>query len=324
MVLTLLDIPKLLHIIKLYQNKESVSSRNYVQKTFNDEPVKDARFPNYFEIEKFCNELKLLEIESEKILLTELGKKILDYYDKENSINEEVKEIFIKECLFKTEIGEKIKNTFSKFYVGENQNKWYPKWEIYDLFEIPEILPILYESELLEKKDTIVEINPKYFQSIHKAQKKMSQKQLETQLQNWKIIGDVAEEIVLIFEQNRLKKEGHIEESKKVKRISSEFANAGYDIESFFEYQNKIEQIYIEVKGSSEKEFNFYWSMNELEKAREYGEKYWIYFVPEIDVKTRTSPKEPIIIQNPAEKIFNDVTFKAEIEKYHITKIDSI
>ncbi len=322
MVLTLLDIPKLLNIIKLYENKEFASSRNYVQRTFNDEPVKEARFPNYFEIEKLCSELNLIKIESEAILLTELGKKSLDYYDKENHINEKFKEIFIKECLFKTEMGEKIKNTFSKFYIGENQNIWYPKWEIYDLFEIPEILPILYESGLLEKKDTIVEINPKYFQSIHKTQKKMTQKQLEAQLQNWKNIGDVAEEIVLNFEQNRLKKEGHFVESKKVKKISSEFANAGYDIESFFEYQNKIEQIYIEVKGSSEKEFDFYWSTNELEKAREHGEKYWIYFIPEIDVETRSSPKEPIKIQNPAEKMFNDETFKIEIEKYHITKID--
>ena len=322
MVLTIFDIPRLLHIIKLY-DKEKFASRSYVQQTFNDEPVRQAKLPNYEEVEKFCKELKLLGIESEKIFLTKLGNKILEHYNKVNNDNEEFKEIFIKESLFDTEIGEKIRASFSKFYVGENQNRWCPKWEIYDLFETPEILPILYELDILEKKDTTVEINTKYFQIIKKSQKKITQDQLEKQLQNWKITGDIGEEIVLIFEKNRLKKEGHITESEKVERISDENANAGYDIESFLEHQGNMHEIYIEVKASTEKEFAFYWSANELEKAKEYGEKYWIYFVPEIDVKTRSSPREPIKIQNPAETIFKDQSFKTEIEKYHITKIDS-
>lgn len=322
MVLNLTDIPRLLSLIKLY-DKEKFASQSYVQQTFNDEPVKQARLPDYEEVEKYCKELKLLKTESEKIFLTELGEKILECYDKENSINDEFKETFIKDALFQTEIGEIIRNIFSKFYTGENQNKWYPKWEICGMFENPEILPLLYELDILVKEDTTVGINPKYFQIINKSQKKMTQKELEKQLQNWKITGEIAEEIVLEFEKNRLKKEGHFEESEKVKRISSEFANAGYDIESFFEDQNKMQEIYIEVKGSTEKKLDFYWSSNELEKAREYGEKYGIYFVSEIDIKTRTSPRDPIKIQNPAEAIFNDPSFKIESEKYHITKIDS-
>ncbi len=321
MALTLNDIPKLLHLIKLYE-KEKFASRIYVQQTYNDEPVKQARLPNYEEVEKICNELKLLKIETDEIFLTELGEKILECH-KENKISEEFKEIFIKESLIQTELGEKIRNTFSKFDTDENQNKCCPKEEIYGRFENPEILPLLYELEILLKKHIKVVINPKHASIFSKSQKKMTLKQLEIQLQNWKIIGEIAEEIVLEFEINRLKKEGHIKESEEVKRISEEFVNAGYDIESFSEHNGNINEIYIEVKGSAEKELDFYWSSNELEKAKKYGEKYWIYFISEVDVKSRLSPREPIRIQNPAEIIFNDQLFKIETEKYHITKTDS-
>lgn len=324
MTLTILDIPRLLHIIKLY-DKGKFASQSYVQQTFNDEPVKQAKLPNYKEVEKYCKELKLLEIKDEKIFLTKLGDKILECYNKEKKISEEFEEMFIKESLFNSEIGDKIRTSFSKFYVGENQSMWSPKWEISDMFDNPEILPILYELSILEKKDTTVEINPKYIEIINKSQKKLTLKQLEIQLQNWKIAGEIGEEIVLEFEKNRLKNDGHDKKSEKVEKISSEFANAGYDILSFLECEeNKFQEIYIEVKGSTGKKFEFYWSANELEKARECGEKYWIYFVPEIDVKTRSSSKELIKVQNPAVTIFDDSSFKIEIEKYHITKINSI
>lgn len=321
MVLALLDIPKLINIIKLYENKEFVSSRNYVQKTFNDQPIKEARFPNYCEIEKFCSELNIIKIESETIFLTEIGKKILAQYEKQNMIDDRTKEILIQECILTGNLGKKIIDTFSRFYIGENGKKWYPKWEIYDLFEMPDSLAILYEVGLIDKKDVTVEINSKFLKFFEfKTEKKLTLKQLENQLENWKVIGDIAEEIVLNYEQKRLKNNDHISESKKVKRISIEYTNAGYDIESFNEEQGTIYQIYIEVKGSTEKELDFYLSSNELEKAKEYGEKYWIYFVSEINVKTRLSLREPILIQNPSVSIFQDPSYNIEIEKYHITK----
>ena len=322
MVLTLNDIPKLLCLIKLYHNKQ-FASQSYVQKTFNDGPVKHAKLPNYKEIEKYCKEFKLLKIESEKIYLTNIGEKILECYDKENNINDEFKELFITESLFQTDTGEKIRNAFSKFHTDENQNQYCPIHKVYDMFENPKILPLLYELDILVKKDRIVEINSKYSQIIKKSQKKLTLKELEYQLQNRRITGEIAEEIVLEFEKNRLKKEGYVKESEKIKKISIEFANAGYDIESFLKHQGNMSEIYIEVKGSTEKEFDFYLSANEFRKAKEYGDKYWIYFVPEIDIKTRSSTKKPIMIQNPSETIFNDSSFKIEIEKYHIAEIDS-
>lgn len=323
MVLTLHDIPKLLNIIKLYENKEFASSRNYVQRTFNDEPIKEARFPNYLEIEKFCSELNLVKIESGAIFLTEIGKKILTQYKKQNMFDDKTKEILIHECLLTGELGEKITDTFSRFYIGENGKKWYPKWEIYDLFEIPDVLPILYEVGLIGKKDVTVEINPKFlkFFDESKTEKRLTLKQLENQLENWKTIGDIAEEIVLNYEQKRLENNGHISESEKVKRISVEYTNAGYDIESFSGHSDPDKpDMFIEVKGSSEKEFNFHWSTNEIKKAKEYGEKYWIYFVPEINIDTMNTESEIEKIQNPYNRIFKNKSFSKTVENYHIRK----
>lgn len=322
MTVKLRDITKFLRIVKLYHGKGK-SSRSYVQKTFNDEPVKEARLPNYSEIEKFCIELKLIETKDETIHLTELGEKILDENKDDYIISDKLKEILVRDCLLTSNLGEKILKTLSKFYI-DDEKTWYPKWEVYDLFETPEILPLLYEIDLIEKKDIIVEVNQKYFKLMDKSKstKKLSQKQLERQLQNWKITGEIAEEIVLNYEKNRLKNKGCLSESDKVKKISGEYANAGYDILSFNERASNLDahDRFIEVKGSTENNFDIHWSENEVKKSEELSDKYWLYFVIGINTKERTSSQDPIMIQNPFSNILQNSEYEKKIEGYHITK----
>ena len=209
------------------------------------------------------------------------------------------RETFIRDAVFGSEIGEKVHSALSKFDVGQDSILWYPKGEVYDLLAFPVIIPILYEIGLLEKKNDTVEINPRYMRLMH-GQKKITQKQLEIQLQNQRTVGEIGEEIVLDFEKNRLKREGCLTEASKVNRISTEFANAGYDIESFAKSKDgKIHRIYIEVKGSVGTGVDFYWSANEVKKSKEHGADYWLYFVSGIDIRTRRSSVDPIRIQNP-------------------------
>ena len=107
--------------------------------------------------------------------------------------------------------------------IGQDGILWYPKKEIYGLLTFPEIMPVLYEMNFLEKKNSIVEINPKYMHLMH-GQNKITQKQLESRLLHQKTVGEIGEEIVLDFEKNRLKREGCLTEASKVNRISTEFA----------------------------------------------------------------------------------------------------
>lgn len=325
MVVKFLDIKRFLRIVKLYKNKGN-SSRHYVQKTFNDEPVKEARLPNYSEIERFCSDSKLVEIKDKTLHLTKLGKKILDENQDNLMISDNLKEVLIHDCLLTGNIGEKIIKSLSEFYIGEDEKRWYPKWEVYNLFEVPEILPLLYEVDLIEKKDVTVEINPKYYQLINKSKivKKLTQKQLENQLRNWSKIGQIAEEIVLNYEKNRLKNKGHLAESRKVTRISREYTNAGYDITSFNGKASDlgISDRFIEVKGSTGLEFEIHWTENEIRKAQELGDKYWLYFVGGIDIKTQKTTQTPVIIQNPFQNIFQSENYIHECEIYRITKSD--
>ena len=317
MNLSISDIPRLFEIVREYG--EESASREYVQRTFNNLPIKQARLPNYAKLERLCEKLNLVRTKSDTIYLTDLGRKLFELYDSDTYKN--FNDFFIKNVVFSSEIGNQIHDAISKFYVGKHYNLYYPKDEIYRLFKSTEILPILYEVSLLKKKYDVIEINTEYLQMIVQNKRKISQNQLEVQLQNQKIIGSIAEEIVLEFERNRLIKEGHKTESAKIRQISDEFANAGYDIESFAEDKNgEIRQIFIEVKGSSGTEIDFHLSINELEKAKESKENYLIYFVSEINIKVGKSARDPIIIHDPYVTIFKSSAFTVKAEKYHIVR----
>ena len=311
------DMFEILHTVKLYM-ENGPASRKYVKDTFNDSPIRQARIPSYGEIEVLCSKLGLLSVRPSKISLTQLGERVLKYADRDE-FGEEFRETFISDVIFSSEM-EKMHSALSKFYVGQDSILWYPKEEIYDLLAFPEIMPVLYEIGLLEKKNNTVEINPKYMRLMY-GQKKITQKQLENQLLNQRTVGEIGEEIVLDFETNRLKREGYLTEASKVNRISTEFANAGYDIESFAKSRDgRIHRIYIEVKGSVGTDVDFYWSANEVKKSKEHGTDYWLYFVPDIDIRTRQSSGDLVRIQNPHKTICSDPSFKTTVEKYHVTQ----
>jgi hypothetical protein len=137
------------------------------------------------------------------------------------------------------------------------------------------------------------------------------EKDLEREKENKKMIGEIAENIVLEFEKKRLGKNGHA----KIRRISQEYANAGYDIES----DGRL----IEVKGSTGDEFDIYWSQNEIETARANGDKYWLYFVPGVDIKRKKSKKEPILIHDPITNILESDQYKVKKETLHLIKNNS-
>ena len=163
-------------------------------------------------------------------------------------------------------------------------------------------------------------VNPEFEKLISlKIKRKITLKQLERNLEQQKKIGNIAEEIVLNFEKNRLKNLGFEEESNNIRRISIDFTNAGYDIESFSgKAKNGLPDRFIEVKGTVKKEFEFHWSTNEINVAKNLGSNYWIYYVSEIDVQNQISPNDPKMINNPYDNIFSSDLFQKNIESYRI------
>ena len=99
--------------------------------------------------------------------------------------------------------------------------------------------------------------------------------------------GLLAEELVFNYEKQRLKEEGKEELSDQVKWVSKEIGDGlGYDIKSFQKIGDEYQEIFIEVKGTSEDESQpFDITLNEYNLAKEKQKNYKIYRVVKIKNK---------------------------------------
>jgi hypothetical protein len=90
-----------------------------------------------------------------------------------------------------------------------------------------------------------------------------------------------AELEVLKYEKKRLSRFPLLVD--KIEHVSLEDVCAGYDIKSFdMGYDERGQPIprYIEVKAVSPVNFSFYWSRNEIDKARKSRQQYYLYLIP--------------------------------------------
>ena len=150
----------------------------------------------------------------------------------------------------------------------------------------------------------------------------MTYHELEQKLKIDKEVGDIAEKIVLEYEESRLKnEESASSESTLVRIISGTDVTAGYDIESFDGKTSDLKfNRHIEVKGSVNNDLSFYWSSGEIDKAKEYENLYWIYFVSGIDRQTQSFHGEIKKIPNPASEIIDSKKYSLKCIKFHVTK----
>ncbi|MCD8893712.1 DUF3883 domain-containing protein [Mammaliicoccus sciuri] len=138
----------------------------------------------------------------------------------------------------------------------------------------------------------------------------LSQKQLDQKLVNQKLLGNKAEEIILNYEKKRLNYKNGI------KLVSEEDVTLGFDIISFNNEQDEHANRFIEVKAITND--IFYLSKNEIYKSSMLGSNYFLYLV------NMNNINEPIIIENPYKKIFNNHNIKFEIESisYRVEDIE--
>ena len=327
MVIELSQVLKLLGVVKSHQNNGK-SKRQQVKKDFELRKIdRGLEYPVYEENEKFCLQTKIITHENDDLVLTDLGDQIL-LIDSKEKLNE----LIIRECLLKGDFSNKIIPALAQFHVDENNELWYEKKSIAQLFDSTDFLHILYDVGLLVKGETDVRLNSKFHENEsitiqRKKKRKQSQGDIDDSLKIQKKIGQIGEKIVLKFEKNRLKEAGCVDEAEHVDQISEDWANRGYDIESFDGDSPELQpNRFIEVKSSTGKKFSVFWSENEIEVARELGEKYWIYFVSEIDIDNETSPNIPEMIQDPFNRIDplninpENTEFDKKWESIHITK----
>lgn len=160
---------------------------------------------------------------------------------------------------------------------------------------------ILLQYNALKEQAGDLVISSEYEDIFVEYQKKhkigLSLEKLKKQLENQELQGERAEQFVISYEMKRL--EGH-PGLPKIKQISVIDITAGYDILSYNGVESEKLDRFIEVKSYLGNP-HFYWSQNEIEKAKLYEEKYFIYL---IDASKVDDPEyEPRIIQNPAADI---------------------
>ena len=146
-----------------------------------------------------------------------------------------------------------------------------------------------------------------------KRKRAISLKKLKQSLKLKEEAGVKGEIFVLEYERLRLRDHPQI---KSIKRISEQYSNAGYDIESFNSLNSYMLDRYIEVKTYS-KDIAFYWSRNEVSEAKKLQDKYYLYLV-DLTMLSKDG-YAPKIFQNPYQKIFLNEIWKKETESWKIT-----
>jgi len=238
---------------------------------------------------------------------TDFVASILIYLKNENSLND----------LFNAEAIKYIEKD-DRFYIKENfiPYKYFPFRNLFLSIGMIERDKINSNHLLLNKSYNecfqIIVINDLQAKERNPVKRKITHEQLKEQLVINEKNGREAENFVEKFEKRRLN--GHIL-LDKIKIISEEFVNAGYDIESFENRESIIIDRYIEVK-SFNKNVTFYWSKGEVNTAKDYGDKYYLYLVDRD--KMNDEDYSPSIFQNPYQKIFENEYWKKEIEKWKI------
>lgn len=129
-------------------------------------------------------------------------------------------------------------------------------------------------------------------------------------------IGKFAEREIFNKEYEKIAK--HKTLLEKLKHVSIENDALGYDIKSY-DVDKNIE-IFLEVKGTSGEDVEFFLTSNELDIAKELGYRYRIMVVCGINLQKQTYSKI-IEIDNPAKTLERDYTIKPRLFRVNSKRV---
>ncbi|MEX2410506.1 MAG: DUF3883 domain-containing protein [Candidatus Paceibacterota bacterium] len=271
---------------------------------------------NFVTTLNFTQGLNLINVNNGKLKITDNYNLLAN--DPEVS-DEKVKEIIINSILieenkFKSEAFDYL----DKFKLGSTSFEYRPNTK--DNIKYSSIRNFLVEIGLVEynsKKQTY-SIAHNYIERFVTGIKgpTLHPDTLKMLLQKKEELGELAEKTILNFEKNRLSKFPDL--INKIRHVASENVTAGYDIKSWDvdkTRNNSITERYIEVKAVSLDGLKFYWSKNEIEKAKEFGKKYYLYLLPVISGKG-FDINELNIISDPYTEVYLNKKWDRQAESY--------
>lgn len=172
--------------------------------------------------------------------------------------------------------------TFFKEFIGkfkeENQYSYSP--DLMEQNRYKYLLDFLKDPSInvIEKQDSNFNINQNFIKIFEKPKKSLEKFKEEQKLNEE--VGSAAEYEIMEYEKKRL--EQLIGKNHLPRQVSLENVGAGYDIQSYDIVKEDIIKIFIEVKSYKKNgvKKKFYWSKNEINVAKDLGEKYYLYLLP--------------------------------------------
>lgn len=299
------QIKKLIEIINGAKEKNiEIIKNRYKNSSDNFEGAKD-----------FLNKLKILK---EKNTILSLNDNFQQNNNKKFS-DDILKQLLLKELLTtKSVISKDIKNYFSNFIEKDNLFEYKPT--MISRVKESEIRNFFIELGLIdyEKSTGAYIVRPNYFNTIENYLnfKKISPKELSLINKKKDELGKAAELEILEYEKSRLS--DFPELLKKIEHISVNDVLAGYDILSW--EKNKAIPRFIEVKAISKVDNGFFWTRNEIEKAKELSNRYYLYLLPVIK-NNKFDINSLEIISNPIDEVFlNSKDWCQQVETYKFSK----
>lgn len=284
-----------------------------------------GRSYDYEKAVKLASLLNLISERNKNIRLSKLGNIFLsdnpnNYYELTNK----QKDFVIKNYMFQGLFFKESKAVFSLFYPDyEDETYYINKDEAFIPKDIEPCFNLLKSLGVLIKLNSFYVVSKVYVKEISKLlspKLTITSKNLLKKLELQKKLGNHAENLVLKFEINRLKKINCKIQAQLARKISVLNEAAGYDIESFNgdEYIIQYDR-FIEVKSSSGKEIKFFWTRNQHDIAQKLKDKYWIYYVGNLSLSDE-GPVYPIMFQNPVNIFTEDEKFVIEPAVFLIRK----
>lgn len=167
-------------------------------------------------------------------------------------------------------------------------------------------------------------VNPDFADLFLKqfSRRKLSPESLKKKQTENESLGLIAEKAVIEYEIKRLATLSVF--PSEIEHTSQDNVLAGYDIKSFEDYldnnSNRIDR-FIEVKAVSVDDFKFYWSKTEMQIAKVFGEKYYLYLLP-VRANNTFDIDKMIIKRNPFKSVYsNEQEWKKEEESISFSKI---
>ena len=276
---------------------------------------------NFEETLDFLKKIGLVYERQDRIIIRRQYQSLLNKsaFEKENLL----KNLIIENLVFQQNPLLKYLLDFLSLFKKENQNYEFSPTTSQRL-KFSGIRNLLLDLEfinLIEKKNKYV-ISDEYFVKYRKLiePKQRSLSQFLKIIKERDDLAKIAEKEVIKYEKNRLSRYPHL--TKRIVQVSETDVGAGYDIKSFTiknAEKHDLCERYIEVKAISQREFRFFWTKNEIEKAKLHSKNYYLYLVPVLKNK-KFDLTYLIIIQNPYFNVYqNEKNWGKEIELLEIT-----